>query len=281
MIRWSPLLSVLICSPAMVCGAVADFENLPLAANSFYNGDPGGLQPGQSHDGSFFSGGAKFNNRFAVDADFGYSYWTGWAYSNQTNTTTPGFGNQYSAFAGSGASGSATYGIASLAGAPGPVIELPAGAMPVSINITNTTYAALSMKLGDSFAKRFGDNPATANVVETNVPDFFKMTVSGLDAGNQPVGSPIETYLADYRFANDAQDYILNTWRTVDLSTLSAARKLTFALTSSDNGVFGMNTPAYFAADNLVTAPVPEPGTMVLGISALAGLVACCRLRRR
>src|SRR4051812_34751802 len=48
----------------------------------------------------FTSGGALFNNSF-----FGFS-WAGFALSRETDKTTPGFGNQFSAFAGSGASGS-------------------------------------------------------------------------------------------------------------------------------------------------------------------------------
>src|SRR5687768_18416451 len=97
------MIVVALCTFSTPCwAATADFEDLPLASNSFYNGDPGGLIPGQSHDGSFVSGGAKFNNLFATDAQFGFSFWEGWAYSNKTDTTTPGFANQYSAFTGSG-----------------------------------------------------------------------------------------------------------------------------------------------------------------------------------
>jgi hypothetical protein len=55
----------------------------------------------------------------------------------------------------------------------------------------------------------------------------------------------------------------------VDLTLLGAATRLTFGLSSSDNGPFGMNTPAYFALDSLTVTPVPEPGAL-----ALAGLAA-------
>jgi hypothetical protein len=268
---------VLILSAA-AHGAIADFENLPLAANSFYNGDPGGLMPGQSHDGSFFSGGAKFNNLFATDAQFGFSFWNGWAYSNKTDTTTPGFNNQYSALASGGSGGSANYGIA-FSGALRPTIELPSGRSPVSIDITNTTYAGLSMLMGDAFGKKFGDDPATQGIIETTFPDFFKLTIGGVDVLNQPVGTPIDVYLADYRSADDAEDFVLRTWKTVDLAPLAAAAKLIFALESSDVGPFGANTPAYFAADNLLINVVPEPSSLVLVVAALAVLAASRRLK--
>jgi hypothetical protein len=274
------VVALLYLFPSVTLAAIADFENLPLAANSFYNGDPGGLMPGQTNDGSFISGGAKFNNLFGLDAQFGFSYWGGWAYSNKTDITTPGFSNQYSAYTGGGSGGSAKYGVAFL-GAPAPESELPAGTVPASIDLTNTTYAALSMLNGDSFAKKFGDDPATVGVVETTFPDFFKLSIGGVDAIGHPFGAPIEVYLADYRFTNDAQDFVLATWQTVDLSSLAGASKLTFVLQSSDVGQFGMNTPAYFAADNLVTTVVPEPGAMLLAIAGFVGgaLVMVPRLR--
>ena len=260
-------------------GDIADFENLPLAANSFYNGDPGGLMPGQTHDGSFVSGGARFNNLFAVDSDFGFSFWNGWAYSNTTDTTTPGFGNQYSAFAGSGSDGSTNYAIGFMS-TPAPVIELPQNAVPVSLDITNTTYAALSMLMGDAFAKRFGDDPATVGVVETNFPDYFELTLAGRNSTGQPVGTPIDVFLADYRFASDMDDFVLDTWQTVNLTSLTGATTLTFALESTDVGQFGMNTPGYFAVDNLVLDVIPEPSSLAFLVVAV-GIAAACRLWNR
>ena len=38
--------------------------------------------------------------------------------------------------------------------------------------------------------------------------------------------------------------YIVNTWQTVDLTSLAGSKSLGFALSSTDNGPFGMNTPA-------------------------------------
>jgi uncharacterized protein DUF4465 len=263
--------------------AIADFEDLPLSPNSYFNGDPGGLTPGQSHDGSFFSSGARFNNLFVVDPDFGFSYWNGWAYSNKTDTTTAGFANQYSAFAGSGSAssgsgGSATYGIGFIS-MPDPVIELPLGAAPISLDVTNTTYAALSMLRGDSFARKFGDDPTTVGVVETDFPDFFKLTIGGETASGQPLATTIDVYLADYRFANDTDDFVLDTWQTVSLASLAGASRLTFALESSDVGPFGSNTPGYFAVDNLIFADVPEPSGVLL-VAAAVGILGALRIAK-
>jgi hypothetical protein len=137
------------------------------------------------------------------------------------------------------------------------------------------------MLMGDSFAKKFGDDPATTQVVETNVPDYFKLTIGGANLAGQSVGAPIDVYLADYRFANDADDFVLRTWKTIDLSSLAGAARLTFAWVSTDNSTFGMNTPAYFAADNFVLDVIPEPNTMALTLVAVFAFAVVRRAMTR
>ena len=139
--------------------------------------------------------------------------------------------------------------------------------MPASVEITNTTWAALVMLTGDpnGFAKQFGGPSG-------NDPDFFRLTITGLDDTDTAVGA-VEFYLADYRFTDNSQDFVIDQWTTVDLTSLAGATKLSFGLESSDTGPFGMNTPAYFALDNLVLVPVPEPGSFML--AAIGGAVVC------
>ncbi len=242
---------------AVARAQVVDFEDLGLPANSFANGSANVVPPATVSTVPFVSRGAAFNNRY--DSAFGGT-WAGWSISSTTDVTTPGFGNQYSAYRlpGGGGDGSATYGVAfqDVFTPVTPTIDLPAGLRPLSVRLTNTTYAALSMRDGDGFAKRFGGPTG-------NDPDFFRATVRGFDAFGTPTGQT-EFFLADYRFANNSQDYIVSQWTTVDLTPLGGAARLTFLLDSTDNGQFGMNTPAYFALDNLTVAPVPEPGAIWL-----------------
>jgi len=61
----------------------------------------------------------------------------------------------------------------------------------------------------------------------------------------------VDFYLADFRFEDNTQDYIVDTWEMVDLSTLGKIDQLGFTLSSSDNGDWGMNTPGYFFIDEL------------------------------
>ena len=96
--------------------------------------------------------------------------------------------------------------------------------------------------------------------------------ITGLDAANNPIAAPPVTfYLADFRSADPAQDYIVNDWRFVDVSSLvsGGAARFSFSLESSDVGPWGMNTPAYFAVDQ-----VPEPSAAVLLLCVSAGGIA-------
>ena len=136
--------------------------------------------------------------------------------------------------------------------------------------LTNTTYAALSMRDGDSFAKRFGG-------VTGDDPDYLFLTITGKDAGNGDTGT-IDFYLADFRFADNADDYILDDWTFVDLSSLGAVSSLEFTMTTTDVGQFGANTPLYFAIDNI--QPVPLPAT-AWGLTSALGLLAASGKRRK
>jgi Domain of unknown function (DUF4465)/PEP-CTERM motif len=256
------LLSVFLSAPAPA--QVIDFEDLTVPAAGYYNGSDGA--------GGFTSRGARFNNSYS--AQFGA--WSGWSFSRVTNVTTPGFSNQYAAYnlpSGTG-DASPTYGVAFNANPGDATVQLPAGTHPVSVRLTNTTYAALSMLNGDQFAKKFGGPTG-------NDPDFFRLTIQGRDAAGALLGS-VEFFLADYRFANNALDYVVSQWTTVNLAGLPATTaRLTFALDSTDNGPFGMNTPAYFAVDNLVVAPVPEPGAFALMAVGMVGGFATLRRRMK
>ncbi len=249
-----------------------DFEdvgsNLPVAGNFFYDGRS--ATPGPT---DFTSGGATFNNEFT---NFGGGCcWQGFAYSQTTDTTTAGPANQFSAIPGTGVAGSATYGIGFTGGAAGGGgISTIGFGSEVSLDgawITNTTWAALSMREGDAFAKKFGGASGSD-------PDYFELTITGLDGLGLPIGSVVFA-LADYRFVDDSLDYLVDAWTFVDLSGLGAVHGLDFSLESSDTSFGFLNTPAYFALDDVQV--VPEPGTGTLLALGLVALRARSRAQRR
>jgi hypothetical protein len=101
---------------------------------------------------------------------------------------------------------------------------------------------------GDAFAKRFGGETG-------DDPDFFKLTIKKYLNGSIGEDS-VDFFLADYRFDNNDEDYLIRDWTWVDLTSLGDCDSLSFSLSSSDNGMFGMNTPAFFCIDNVTTEDV-------------------------
>lgn len=212
------------------------FDDLTLSPNSHWSGSDG--------SGSFVANGVTFPNEYNTQ----FSYWSGgFIYSSSTDVTTAGYTNDFSAYTGIGASGSANYAVNY-----GGNLDFGYLQALTSIEITNTTYAALSMLNGDTFGKQFGSSvDANGNTDGTNGEDYFRLLIKGYDENNDPTGT-VTFYLADYRFADSTQDYIVDTWETVDLSSLGAVRYLDFVLESTDTNAVGILTPGYFALDNLI-----------------------------
>ena len=214
------LWAMIFLTVGVVSAQTVDFEDLNLAAESYWNGSDG--------SGGFTSNGTVFSNSYNKD----YASWDGFAYANLTSTTSEGFAAQYNAIPGSGAEGSATYAVgycSTFAAAP-PTITLDAEQVVTGAYFTNSNYAYYSMKNGDSFAKKFAAG------------DWFMLTITGINAAGAETGK-VEFKLAD-------GEAIVNIWTWVDLSALGPVKKLTFALSSTDNGTYGMNTPSYFCMDD-------------------------------
>lgn len=231
------LFAILLCFTS-ICGVaqtVADFENFNLVPNQALNGSDG--QTG------FSIGNAYLPNSYNSQ----WMSWSGWAISSMTDTSTPGFMNDLSAITGQGYDGSTTYATTFVVGES--ILKLEGEAVGGIVNgfyITNNTYSYLSMLNGDGFAKKFGG-------ITGNDPDYFLLTVKKYKDGVLGTES-VNFYLADYRFENNAQDYIVSDWKYVDLTSLGDVDSLSFTLSSTDVGANGMNTPAYFSMDDFETA---------------------------
>ena len=224
---------------------IATYDDLILGDESYWNGS--------DSSGGFTSGTAYFKNNYNTT----YMSWDGFAYSNITDTSSSDWTAQYNAIAGGGEGGSANYGIgydplASGFGTELPTMTLNTPSIVNGLYVTNNNYAYYSMLNGDLYSKMFGGDTG-------DDPDWFLLTITGKDTSGATIDN-ISFYLADYRFADNSQDYIVNTWEYVDLTDFGIVKSLEFSLSSSDMGSYGMNTPAYFALDTVV----PEPGTLAL-----------------
>ncbi len=214
---------------------LSDFEDTGMPVDTFYNGS--------DLAGSFTNGSILFP--CVYNPSYG-GYWeSGFAYSSMRDSSDGSYANMYSARPATGANGTATYGIGQQ-GSAFTISGMPAdnGLCTVhGLYLTNGTYGDYSMSNGDAFAKKFGG--ATGDD-----PDWFKLTIRGWLHGALKADS-VEFYLADYRFSDNSQDYIVRDWQWVSLDTLGRVDSVQFSLSSSDNGAYGMNTPPFFFFDEL------------------------------
>jgi hypothetical protein len=230
------------------------FDDFSLVGpDSFYNGS--------DLAGGFTEHGVHFHNDFNT----AWNSWQGFSVSNVNDPDTAGFGNQYAAFSGTDRTGTGNYAVG-YGGATAMIITLPTATLVQGFYAVNTTYAAKSMLEGDAFARAFAAG------------DYFRLTVTGRDASDAPIGF-VEFDLANYEHADPNQHYVLDTWTWVDLSSLgSSVKTLTLALDSTDQGPWGMNTPAYFAMDDFTI--IPEPASMALTLWGLGLILVRRRLHR-
>lgn len=230
------------CRVAVTGEAVtATFENLYLASESFWSGPDTkgqavpGMYGGEDVNGSFVSGSYQFSN----SCNTKLASWSGFAYSNRTatnfNTITP---DQYNSIVGSGYDNSENFAVA-FNGGEIKVLNAPlTGDSIRGCYITNSAWTAntiLNAKESD-YAHKFAKG------------DWMKITFTGHRADGTK--ATVDYYLADYRAAKEADYYCLDTWQWVDLRSLGKVTSITYSLSGSDSGQYGLNIPAYFCLDN-------------------------------
>lgn len=210
------------------------FESYGLPLDTFVNNSEGM---------GFSEGDLLFNNSYNSN----YMSFSEFALSTMRDTETQGFENQYSVISGSGANGTDTYAVGySFSGTASMKINSADIQSVKDLQINNTTFTALTLLNGNGFSKKFGGETG-------DDPDFYLLQMTFYLEG-EDMGETIDFYLADYRFEDNTMDYIITDWTTVDLSGVSTAYdEIRFSVSSSDVGAYGINTPTYFAVDEINT----------------------------
>jgi hypothetical protein len=218
---------------------IETFEGFSLPTNSYYKDTTG-------------ADWQTTNAIFRYDWDNAWNYWSGGsAYTNVNDSTNGTYSNLYGCIAYKGYNNSNYYVTAQNYATV--VLKSPYQIVD-GFYVTNTTYAAKVMKYGNMFSRAFGDTTGTnCGCPQGSYPDWFKLTIKGYKNGTL-LNDSVEFYLADYRFSDNTQDYIVWNWQWVDCSTLGQVDSVQFFLSSSDTGPFGMNTPAFFSIDNFKTS---------------------------
>ena len=241
---------------ALTAQVVVDFEDVGLTTENSFLEMP------------FESGGVAFNGRVA-EFDIYEGFVASNATVNQDLAISPGslFGqpefalNQFSAYV-PDAGAPSDYAVLVFNNSDAPrtasvgTILAPVGTQFDSIDVTNTTFAAHSILVGDGFSDPFEDDDALTLFIEGRR--------DGVSTGE------VEFSLADGRD-------VVDEFTTISLATLGGADEIAFSLSSTSSGPFGLNTPTFIAIDDVTFATVPEPSSLViLGLGALTAV-----LRRR
>ena len=204
------------------------FEDNYLAEESFFNGD--------NAADTYYSGSYALSvgNDVYDYGGYSYSFWYDFALSNQKSTAYASLDDQYHSATGGGHN-SDNFVIAFPQGGNISVTHAEDGDVIGGFYITNTAYAYTSMTAGDGYAQ-----PLPAG-------GWFK--VRAYETCN--ADNFVDFYLADLRAENPLDHYVVNRWEWFDLSSLGKVKSVSFSFDGSDVGQWGLNTPAYFAMDNL------------------------------
>lgn len=219
---------------SMADDKVVTFEDLTLDSESYWKGpdETGEQVTGTWGDsqwaGSFTSNGVKFSNNYSID----YGSWSGFSYSNSTSTVYESWmTDQWNSVTGSGYDGSKTFAVGYETGT---ITVSETGATVKGCYITNNTYAYTSLAKGGTY----GEEPCAQG-------DYFKVTFTA-DNGNS-----VEFYLADYTSETEADHYIVDDWKWLDLSSLGTVKTISFSFDGTVKNDYGIVTPLYFCMDNL------------------------------
>lgn len=218
-----------------------NFNEIP--ENTFYNGSD--LAGGFLAMHSFFPN--RYNSR--------WNSWSGWALSKMNDQETKDFSNQYSPMNPKlGAAHFISFGAKNEIINPrypadyedhrhGFKLQAPYDLWQFEFN--NTVYGYYAMKEGGQFNKKFGGESG-------NDPDYFRILIHFKGYADELLHTDT-IYLADYRFENNEEDYIVKDWISYNNYQYLGGNlryttyKIEFELQSSDTGEYGLNNPAYFA----------------------------------
>lgn len=205
---------------------ISTFESVKLYSKGYYNGDD---SKGGFENGHFF---------YRTLYNSSWKSWSGIAVSNHSDTLTNSYTNEYSNICGTGNFNSKNFAICFNLG----TIICQKPTIISGLYVTNTTYTYHTIKNGSAYSKKFGGKTG-------NDTDWYRAKFVSYRNGNR--ADSVYFYLADFRFADNSKDYIIKNWVWVDLSGIKTPTdSLIISFESTDNGVYGMNTPAYMAFDN-------------------------------
>jgi hypothetical protein len=192
------------------------------------------------------------NVKFSHDAVPDWNTWSGFVATRNKDVTDYSTGNwlehQFTCMSGGGTSGKGTpYLVAYWNSSEGSTPTLAKASCnftygdnqeftPISVNLNNTTYTYYAVINGTAYSKKFASG-------DSLVVHAYGVTKNGTVTG------PVDAYLADYRSGTPK---VIKDWTYFNLEALGKVVGVYFTMDSSDKGTWGINTPTYFAIDQVI-----------------------------
>lgn len=120
---------------------------------------------------------------------------------------------------------------------------------PQGVYVNLNSWAYYTIIEGDALCRAFTNG------------DKFTLTIHGVAPDESETS--VDVLLAS---ADNGDQTVNRGWKYVDLTPLGTVNELYFTMTSTDSGLYGMNTPGYFCLDKLSVKPSDS--------SSLTGLMA-------
>lgn len=237
-------------SPALnVTFETVNFEKASLPKD----GDNPGVLIGKTYESE---NGYVFQNYYTPANETAEAYNSGFTVSNNNDTKTAGYKNQYSVYSASNNANNQFLIYNPPYGATCYIQRKDGQAFyPYSMFVAPTTYTMQSIFNGDAYAKKFEEK------------DTFAVKIQGCDASGQPIKNSVLSFnlvkslgLFQYdpyqgygylKFINVQSTK--NLWTEIPLYYLGKVNKILISFDSSDKGDFGINTPQYIALDDFTT----------------------------
>lgn len=210
--------------------AAANFEELEVGTNGVYR--PESFVVGNNE---WLSGSFVFNTSVQDWGDYGMGYTDIQVVNFANGNMSSDFSDAYLATAAQGAAEGNNYAVWNDAYGANAQIEVCVADTVSGMAVTNIKHAVTAITEGMAPARKFEQG------------DWLKITATGWKDGETT--GETEFYLADFR--GETEWVYAENWQWMDLSVLGAVDHISFSISSSDNGDWGMNTPAYFCFDNL------------------------------
>lgn len=245
---YTAVLSALFVTSNAFAADVATFEDFNIPSGNYWKGNF------NTPDTLIKSGSYLFSNHSEIQ-NYGYEYRYGsdFGVSKSTETTCTWIygGEEFNCASGSGVNGSKQFAVAYIGSfdkCQAFMSDTINGTAITGCYINNSSYVVSAAKGENSFEGKFVTG------------DWLLLTATATKADGTSIKDSL--YLIDFRSSIESEHTYITSWTWFDFSNMgNDVKHITFTMTGSHTGAYGLNTPTYFCLDNFGDERPDTPAT--------------------